>query len=278
MKQLSSRTRRANALALALLLSCGQLAAHDLWIEPSAFMPSAGNPVAVRLRVGVDLLGDPVPRDPELIDRFVVLTSEGSSPVEGPAGIDPAGVLRITTPGLVTVGYVSKPSPIVLDGQKFNQYLAEEGLEAVAALRARRGETNAEAREEFSRCAKALLLSGQAAADQRDRALGCPLEIIAEANPYAMRSGQEMPVRLLWGGRPTAGILVVAMNKRDPGAKLSARSGRDGRVTFRLTEPGMWLVKAVHMTAAPAGSASQWSSFWASLTFQLPGEQPAPRR
>ena len=29
--------------------------------------------IGVKLRVGVDLLGDPVPRDPALIDRFIAV-------------------------------------------------------------------------------------------------------------------------------------------------------------------------------------------------------------
>ena len=278
MKQPFNRAWRRTGIAVGLVISGVQLAAHDLWIEPSAFMPVAGNPVAVRLRVGVDLLGDPVPRDPALIDRFIAVTSAGTTPVQGPVGIDPAGVLRITTPGLTVVGYASKPTPIVLTAQKFNEYLAEEGLEAIAALRAQRGETNAEAREEFSRCAKALLLVGPPASDQRDRALGFPLELIAEKNPYRMNPGGTLPVRLLFQGRPAEGVLVVAMNKRNPAAKITARTGKDGRVTFALPDAGMWLVKAVHMTPSPAGGASQWSSFWASLTFQIPGEQAPPKR
>ena len=32
---------------------------------------------------------------------------------------------------------------------------------------------------------------------------------------------------------------------------------------------GLWLVKAVHMIPAPAGTGAQWTSFWASLTFEL---------
>ena len=40
-----------------------------------------------------------------------------------------------------------------LTPEKFNQYLKEEGLDAVAALRARRNQTEAKAREIFSRCA-----------------------------------------------------------------------------------------------------------------------------
>ena len=29
------------------------------------------------------------------------------------------------------------------------------------------------------------------------------------------------------------------------------------------------MVKAVHMVPAPAGSNADWSSFWASLTFEM---------
>ena len=89
-------------------------------------------------------------------------------------------------PGLVIIGYASKPSQIVLPAQKFNDYLVEEGLENVAALRAKRNETNAEARESFARCAKALISSGPVTAADADRALGFTLELIAERNPYAL--------------------------------------------------------------------------------------------
>jgi uncharacterized GH25 family protein len=59
------------------------------------------------------------------------------------------------------------------------------------------------------------------------------------------------------------------MNRLNPSEKLSARTDTDGRVRFRLRPGGMWLVKAVHMVPAPAGSNSEWASFWASLTFEL---------
>ena len=170
----------------------------------------------------------------------------------------------------MVVGYHSKPSPVVLQAPKFNQYLSEEGLEAIAALRATRGETAAEAREVFVRCAKSLLLAGPAAESQRDRVLGLPLELVAERNPYLLASGQSLPVRLLYKDQPLAGALIVAINQRDPMARLAARSDKAGRVQLRLSEPGPWLIKAVHMIPTPAGSDSQWASFWASLTFELP--------
>ncbi len=74
---------------------------------------------------------------------------------------------------------------------------------------------------------------------------------------------------LTYEGRPLPGGLVVAMNRSTPAAKLSARTDAKGRVTFRLPQPGVWLVKSVHMVPAPAGTNAEWASYWASLTFQL---------
>lgn len=253
----------------AVILSRGPLIAHDMWIEPSTFSPEPGQIVSVRLRVGQDLLGDPIPRNPALVNQFIVEDAAGRKPVPGRDGADPAGFVRVAAPGLLVIGYRSNPSAVELDAGKFNEYLKEEGLEAIAALRARRNETGAKANELFSRCAKSLVLSGTPGETQGDRPLGFTLELVAERNPYMIRAGADLPVRLTYENRPLAGTLVVAMNRLNPSEKLSARTGADGRVRFRLRPGGMWLVKAVHMVPAPAGSSAQWMSFWASLTFEL---------
>ena len=257
-------------LVATIALSHAPLFAHDMWIEPATFSPHPGEIVGVRLRVGQDLLGDPLPRDPALIHQFVFEDAAGRHPVVGRTGANPAGFLRVAKPGLLVIGYRSNPSSVELAAGKFNQYLKEEGLEAVAALRARRNETAAAARELFSRCAKSLVLSGSPEGAQGDRPLGFTLELVAERNPYAIGAGEELPVRLTYQNRPLAGALVVAMDRLNPSEKLTARTGNDGRVRFRLRPGGMWLVKAVHMAPAPAGSGAEWTSFWASLTFELP--------
>jgi uncharacterized GH25 family protein len=264
-------SRRLLPAVFVLLLSGASVAAHDLWIEPTVFLADAGKVVGVRLRVGQDLQGDPVPRDPDLINEFVVVEPTGRKPVVGRDGADPAGLLRVSGPGLLVVGYRSNPSPIVLTAEKFNQYIKDEGLDAVAAQRALRHQTSAEAKEIFARCAKSLLLSGAPSEAQHDQALGFTLELVAERNPYVLRAGDELPVRLTYEGRPLAGALVIALNRVDPAARMTARSDKDGRVRFRLPSSGFWLIKAVHMIPASAGSNAEWASFWASLTFDLKG-------
>ncbi len=263
------RAHRLLAVAALALGAAPPLFAHDLWIEPTSFSPSPGQVVGVRLRVGMNLAGDPVPRVPALVNQFVVAHASDRKTISGRDGADPAGVLRVALTGLQVIGYHSNPSRIELPAEKFNAYLEEEGLDSVLALRVLRNEIAAAARELYSRCAKSLLLSGSPSEAEGDRPLGFPLELVAERNPYALGAGEDLPVRLTYENRPLTGALVVAINSIDPAERLSARSDREGRVRFHLRRGGMWLVKAVHMVPAPAGSDADWRSFWASLTFRV---------
>jgi uncharacterized GH25 family protein len=145
--------------------------------------------------------------------------------------------------------------------------LKEEALEHVASLRERRGQSHADVRELFIRCAKTLVRSGPGAGRLPDRAVGLELELVAEADPASLQPGQELPLRLTYQGRPLAGVRVVAVNQRNPWDRLAARSDQDGRVRLRLTDGATWMVRAVHMVEAPGGAKADWISYWASVTF-----------
>lgn len=266
----TSPMRLRSLVTVALLVAGGStLGAHDFWIEPRAFQAKPGALLGLHLMVGERMLGDPVPRDTAGIERFVVTHGSQEQVVPGREGGDPAGVLRVDGTGLLIVGYHSKPHSIELTADKFDKYLGEEGLDAVQAILARMKKRPTVAREEYSRCAKSLLLSGDSSAAQRDRALGLPLELIAERNPYAGAAGQDFPVTLLYRGKPLRDALVIAINRDDPDGRLRSRTNSEGRVNFRLPRGGVWLIKAVHMIPAEAGRDIDWESFWASLTFEL---------
>lgn len=259
------------ALLFLVPFSFLPIAAHDMWIEPTAFLPETGQIVGVKLRVGQDLAGDPLARNAALIHQFTYDDASGRKPIIGRNGTDPAGYLRVDGPGLLVIGYRSNPSSVELPAEKFNQYLREEGLENIAAIRASRNQTETVAHEMFSRCAKSLVLSGAPGESQGDRVLGFTLELVAERNPYTMRAGDDLPLRLTYEGKSLAGALIVAMNQFNPAEKVSARSDAEGRVRLHLPTKGMWLIKAVHMIPAPEGAGADWASFWASLTFELRG-------
>ncbi len=268
------------SIPLGLLLGVAPAVAHDFWIEPSSFTPAPGAAVSFHLRVGQQWQGDALPRSNQRIVRFVLAGPDGTAEIAGAEAVDPAGLARVGSAGLYLAGYASNNSPLELEAPKFEEYLRLEGLEWVIAERAKRGESAAGSREVYARCAKALLRVQRAgdvsAVDARafDRILGFALEIVPEKNPYTLASGDGLPVRLLYQGKPFAGGLVVAMPKAHPEAAVSARSDAQGRVRLPLAERGVWMVKAVHMTrlesAAAAAEHADWQSLWASLTFDLP--------
>lgn len=247
------------ALAFAPLLS-----GHDLWIEPSSFRPAVGDRVAVALRIGQDLAGEPVPRIPPLIERFTL----GDSEVVGRSGADPAGLAVVAKPGLQWITYQSKAYPVTLDARKFEDYLKEEGLERVIAARKKNGQSAAPGRERFYRSAKSLLeVAGTGA--KPDTPVGQTLELIPLRMP---RSGETLPLSLSFRGKPIAGVLVIAMRKGASQRAVRARTDAKGRVTLHLADPGFWLIKAVHMEAAPPNAGVDWESWWASMTFDLRGQ------
>lgn len=259
----------ARLIAAALTLGASlPLSAHDVWIEPTTFSPEIGQIIGVKLRVGVDLVGEPLPRYAELIDQFVSVDLAGRKPLTGSEGGDPAGVLQARVPGISVIGYHSKPSRLELPADKFDAYLRDEGLDDILALRNGGDSRAVGTREQFFRCAKSLLLVGAPSEALSDRVLGFPLELVAERSPYTTGASDDLPIRLLFEGQPLAGALVVAIRRTDAIERLAVRSDSDGRVRLQLHRRGMWLIKVVHMVPAPDDSGADWSSYWASLTFQ----------
>jgi hypothetical protein len=273
--------RRRLLFPLLAMLWALPLAAHDFWIVPSSFRPGVASPLALRLRVGENLRGDPVPRDPAQVDRFALKgpTAESAeTAIPGVTGADPAGFTHVEGAGLYTVVYRSHRTRIDLPPEKFDEALRREGLEKIMEVRKSRGESLKPSTEVFSRCAKALLLVGQPAtpggsgasfSTSFDRPVGMTLELIPEKNPYTLKAGDELPVRLLYEGKPLAGALVIALGLHQTDGRIAARSGKDGRVRLRLPEGGFWLIKSVHMVPAPHDTGVDWESLWASLTFDL---------
>ena len=241
-------TRVCVVLCTALL--CGPALAHDFWIEPGSFTPRLGEPVSVRLRVGERLQGEPVPFVPAWVNQFIVQDGANRRTVFARSGSEPAGALRIVNAGLHVVGYHSHASRVELPADKFDAYLIEEGLDAVAAQRAQRPANDGKVRERFIRCAKSLVLAGAPGEEQGGSAArvfrwSCWRKATRTARPKLT----ELQLRLTYEDRPLAGALVVAMNSRNPADKQSLRSDAEGRVRFRVLGGGFWLVKAVHMVA-----------------------------
>jgi len=250
--------------------------AHDLWLEPSTFHPDVDELVWVDLRIGHPLTGsEPVRRDSRRLERFVLRGPQGETPIPGLDGREPAGWIRPSAPGRYVVALRSHEAVSVLPAEVFERYLEEKGLQAVSVERARRGDSGEPGRERYSRALKALLsVDGSRPVSSKgvpDRPLGLRLELIARADPSALRAGDSLPVELRFENRPLAGVRVEAhpLRSASNSAPLVARTDARGRVRFTLPREGPWLLTAVQMTPAPPGVEEDWESVWTALTFSL---------
>ena len=248
---------RIAASALLLLLTAPAVA-HDFWIEPSTFTPAAGEVVAVRLRVGERLQGEPVPRRSGRIERFFARSAAGEFEVPGQDNRDPAGLLTVRGGGTTVVAYRSRPARTELDAAKFERYLREEGLEFIIEARKTRGESAKPGTEIYSRAAKTLLHTG--GGEPTDQPLGLRLELIRARNSF----------QVLFEGNPLRNALVVATRRGGGGNPTTLRSDEAGRVVVPALSRGQWLVKTVHMIPAPPSANADWESIWASITFAIP--------
>lgn len=268
--------QRASALLASLALAgVTPAGAHDLWLVPSEFRPEPGATLSVQIVVGHGPAdGQPLVRDPEWIERFLVRGPAGEGPVSGVAGVAPAGYLVAAEPGLYAVGLESRETRHTLSAERFRRFLAEEGLEGRA--RDREAASGGFVHEEFSRSVKSLLRAGSTGSGAGfDRPLGLELELVPLSDPFDP-AARDLVLAVLHHGEPASGVLVD-LRPLQPGAaeaiRAGAVSGTDGRV--RLPMPALsgrgsadaWLAAAVVLEPAPVGSGADWRSVWTSLTF-----------
>lgn len=270
-----NRKRKASITlfsALVAMLGAAAANAHEFWVEPAAFKLARGGPVGIRLCVGDGFEGWSLARNAARVEAFVAAGPAGLQPVVGLDGADPAGIVRLTAPGGYVIAYRSNRAYTELPAVEFDRYLQDKGLERIIALRERRQAGPRGVREAYSRYAKALVRMGAGVDAVIDRPMGLRLELLAEPGLINSQPGNSRTFQLLYESKPLAGVQIAAGRPGTADADQIARTGTDGRVSFRLRAAGQWRIAAVHMIEPSRGIAADWESLWASLTF----EQPPP--
>jgi uncharacterized GH25 family protein len=245
--------------------------AHDVWFEPTTFSPKVGERVGLALRVGMAHAGEAMPRFAPRIVRFFAVGPDGKSiDVPGVEGMDPAGVFAPSVPGPWVVAYRSNNASIELEPEKFEKYLADEGLTGPSAERAKRGERAKPGRELYSRSVKAILaVPGSDAAGTVTKPLGITLEFVPEKDPSTIAVGGTLGLVLLRDGKPLSDVQFEAFPKSSPATMQRGRTDKAGRFEVELGAAGPWLVKAVQMTRVEGSPNADWESVWTSLVFEV---------
>src|ERR1043166_1991047 len=136
--------------------------------------------------------------------------------LEGARVDRPRAEIKIDLPkaGTHLMAYDSLPSHIVLSADRFHAYLHDEGLDAIAGMRATAGTASLPGRERFRRCVKSLVRVGGVSDATYAVRTGQRLEIVPRSDPLIAAPGEKLDFDLLFDDRPVAGRLVKAWHKR----------------------------------------------------------------
>lgn len=258
----------------AFLALAAPLAGHDTWLVPAAFRVRPGHPVQVAFNTSENFPTSEAAVAPERIVRFQARTAAGLLEIRDYRVEGTSLVADLTPgPGLTLVVAATHPRLIVLEPEIFHTYISEEGLEAIVAARAARGESEAAGRERYSKIAKlALCAEGEAAADAHYRQpLGLRLEIVPLTDPCGLGAGGTLVVRVLFEGRPLPNVWVGAGQEGTHGHDYPFRQRTDteGRVHVQLDRSGAWFVRVLHMVPSTEFDDAEWQSWFSTLTFSV---------
>ncbi|MCE3272321.1 MAG: hypothetical protein K0S57_2718 [Ramlibacter sp.] len=282
MSSKAGRYLRAALLGLGAL-ACAGAGAHEFWMWPQSFHLPVGGAAVLSLSVGENFEGEPIAFSRPLVANLRRLAAADEADLQHltpDSGSADSIRVDLPRPGTHVIALDTHPSLVVLEADKFNDYLREDGL--VGALRAREaaGKSATPGRERFRRNIKTILHAGGRSDGAFRRRTGQRLEIVPLHDPARLGPAQPMGFQVWFDDRPLAGALVRLWHGRGPGVPkltLTQVSNAHGKVTLALPREGTWMASVVHMVPADAGCDCDWDSYWGNLTFAVPraaGGQP----
>lgn len=240
------------------LCLCQNARAHDFWVNPDSFVVSVGASTALRMQVGHGDARRTSPIPSRRIRRFAAWTPAGDV-----IDLRNDGRLAPAEPGLHLLVLETDADALShLPADRFDAYVAEEGLWPAAAARGR------DVIERYRRVAKALIQAGAPGEGSQDLAtkrLGLPLEIVLVQLPS---DGDTLAARVIFHGRPLARALVK-LTDLDHDAQPVATQVTDGEglVRLRRPPPGHWLLNVVWTTPLGGDEGIDFDTIFSSLSF-----------
>jgi hypothetical protein len=265
------------AVAVAALLPAGAAQAHDFFLIPAAAFGRPGGEVAIAMHVSEVFPGEPTAWRVKRTREFFLVDGEGRLDLAGAplAGEPPRARVTLRAPGTAVVALVTEATYIEIEPGAFEDYLRMEGHADVLGARAGSGDAARPGRERYTRFVKTLVHAG-APTPVPLRPVGLKIEIVPEADPAAARPGSDLPVRVLFDGRPYAGGYLCATyaghSEAHDAYAWCGRTGAEGRAEVPIRAPGWQLLRITRMVPRRGDPRADWESFWAALTFLVPRE------
>jgi len=255
-----------------MLLLASAISAHDLYLLPGVFHVPKGAELKVAFHNGDSFPESEVAPKIERLLEAKVSGQGGTAPIQKlhVAGKETFGEVKIVGTGSFLLSVRTVSNLIELAPAKFLAYLKEEGLSEVIDWRTEHAETNKPGRERYTKFAKSVVVSGSPDG-YFGHSLGFPIEIIPLSDPLAVHAGGSLPVRVMFHGKPAAGIQLESAWASDTQKKtvIVGRTGADGAIAVPIAQAGKWRLHSLKMERCTELAVADWESSWASLTFEI---------
>ncbi|MCW5909455.1 MAG: DUF4198 domain-containing protein [Cyclobacteriaceae bacterium] len=244
--------------------------AHEFWLQPKKFRYKAGEEIKIDLMVGEGFEGEfwdlsrhkVVKFDLHRLNRVRDLTKE----VKNTSGNI---LFKADYGGIYLFALQSNDAYIELEGDKFNEYLEEDGLDYILDQRKKDNTLDRRSTEYYTRFAKLLVQNGDRTDNTFKKVVGLRYEIVPEQNPYDLKAGDYLQCKVLYEGKPVPHALVKVWNRmRDTAFLQNIYTENDGTIRFPISAAGPWMVSSVKMIASEKEGA-EYHSLWASLVFGI---------
>jgi hypothetical protein len=269
-----SRTTRVSILIASFALAGTDiLSAHDLWLLPPSKPDSSDRP-AIRAHSGMEFPISEHAPDPTAFASRVLVDPSGKESALDDCGVeDLSGLIYLpdkTIPGIQIVGVTTTPKLIELSALEFNHYLVADGLPQIYLTRFKEQSLDQPGKERYSKSPKTIFRIGTGVNGDPTKAIGLPLEIIPEANPFELEVADTLSVRVLFRTEPLVDANLGWDWPNDgPLASGTIRTDSDGRAQIPISKTGLLAIRLTHMTR-PKHVEYEWESYWTTLTFEVP--------
>jgi len=234
--------KRLAAVAAVLGIACAQhVHAHEIKVMLDRLHVKKGEKDAVFLSWG-HLLPTEGPIRGEDVEGYQLLTPSGSVQILATdKESDQRNVVHLEETGLYTAAAIRKPSVLTV----FT--LGDQHVHFLGPKTEVREGSNVEDSFRSFQFAKALVTAGDASDSETPKPIGHTLEIVPATPPAQWTVGQDIPLRVLFEGKPIFGKLFQAKPldfKPDDVWTWTRPTDQAGQAILRPDRAGTWLLKA----------------------------------
>jgi len=270
------RMKRKFLLSLLLCLTLIlPVFAHDLFLKLDSYFVGVNEKVSVKILNGSFQASEGAITFARLKDVSLVLPSgTRANPKETDFTKEETTSflnLQPTQAGNYVVGLSTMEREIDLKAKDFNEYLSHDGIPDTLAERKRKKHLTKDVRERYSKHVKTIFQAGERQSDNYKTALGYPVEIIPQTNPYKLKTGDTFEFLCLKDGKPLTNQFVMTGREGSDGKLITGeniRTDKKGIAKIKLNGTGKWYVKFINMLPLKDPKIN-YESKWATLTFEI---------